>query len=112
MTSRKANRTVIRGQLRGAAISVMDALNEELNAGMPAGQLRDAAESLRALAEVLGQMESAEKLAETAEALKKQAAGLGKASKSGTDKSTAAEDEVRVGVIEIAKVLEEAETDG
>ena len=44
--------------------------------------------------------------------LKKQAAGLGKASKSGTDKSTAAEDEVRVGVIEIAKVLEEAETDG
>ena len=109
MTSRKANRAVIRGQLRGAAISVMDALNEELNAGMPAGQLRDAAESLRALAEVLGQMESAEKLAE---ALKKQAAGLGKASKSGTDKSTAAEDEVRVGVIEIAKVLEEAETDG
>ena len=109
MTSRKANRAVIRGQLKGAAISVMDALNEELNAGMPAGQLRDAAESLRALAEVLGQMESAEK---TAEALKKQAAGLGKASKSGTDKSTAAEDEVRVGVIEIAKVLEEAETDG
>ena len=48
MTSRKANRAVIRGQLRGAAISVMDALNEELNAGMPAGQLRDAAESLRA----------------------------------------------------------------
>ena len=102
MTSRKANRAVIRGQLKGAAISVMDTLNEELNAGMPAGQLRDAAESLRALAEVLGQMESAEK----------QAAGLGKASKSGTDKSTAAEDEVRVGVIEIAKVLEEAETDG
>ena len=58
MTSRKANRAVIRGQLKGAAISVMDALNEELNAGMPAGQLRDAAESLRALAEVLGQMES------------------------------------------------------
>ena len=55
MTSRKANRAVIRGQLKGAAISVMDALNEELNAGMPAGQLRDAAESLRALAEVLGQ---------------------------------------------------------
>ena len=48
----------------------------------------------------------------TERTIEKQAAGLGKASKSGTDKSTAAEDKVRVGVIEIAKVLEEAETDG
>ena len=109
MSSKRANKAVIRGQLKGAALSVMEALDAGLSEGMPMGQLRDAAESLRALAEVLGQMESAEKLAETAETLKKQTAALGKAVKAAP---AAENEETRPGIIEIARVLEEADADG
>ena len=109
MSSKRANKAVIRGQLKGAALSVMEALDAGLTEGMPMGQLRDAAESLRALAEVLGQMESAEKLAETAETLKKQTAALGKAVKAAP---AAENEEARPGIIEIARVLEEADADG
>ena len=48
---------------------------------------------------------STEKLAETAEALRKRVSGLEKESRAGE----AQEEEARAGVIEIARVLEEAE---
>ncbi len=105
MTAKKSSKAAVRSQLKGTALTVMEALDAGLNAEIPMTRLREAAEALRALAEVLGQMESAEKLAEAAEALKRQKSSSSRSAKP-------AEAERIAGVIEIARVLEEVETDG
>lgn len=105
MTARKSSKAAVRSQLKETALTVMKSLDAGLGAEAPMTRLREAAEALRALAEVLGQMESAEKLAATAEALKRQKASPGRSAPS-------TEVERIAGVIEIARVLEEVDTDG
>ena len=99
-----ARKATVRKQLRDTALAVMTSLNGAWEGDAPMERLRDGAEALKALAEVLGQLESAEKLTETAEALRKRVTGLEKERRGG-EPGEAQE----AGVIEIARVLEEAE---
>ena len=105
MGARKATKAPVRKQLKDAALAAIASLDKAWEADAPMERLRDGAEALKALAEVLGQIESAEKLAETAEALRKRVSGLEKESRAGE----AQEEDTRAGIIEIARVLEEAE---
>ena len=105
MGVKKPTKATVRKQLKDTALAAIAALDSAWAADAPMERLRDGAEALKALAEVLGQIESAEKLAETAEALRKRVSGLEKESRAGE----AQEEEARAGVIEIAGVLEEAE---
>ncbi len=105
MGVKKPTKATVRKQLKDTALAAIAALDSAWAADAPMERLRDGAEALKALAEVLGQIESAEKLAETAEALRKRVSGLEKERKAGE----AQEEEARAGVIEIARVLEEAE---
>ncbi len=105
MGVKKPTKATVRKQLKDTALAAIASLDSAWAADAPMERLRDGAEALKALAEVLGQIESAEKLAETAEALRKRVSGLEKESRAGETP----EEEARAGVIEIARVLEEAE---
>ena len=104
MGVKKPTKATVRKQLKDTALAAIASLDSAWAADAPMERLRDGAEALKALAEVLGQIESAEKLAETAEALRKRVSGLEKESRA----EEAQEEEARAGVIEIARVLEEA----
>ena len=96
MGVKKPTKATVRKQLKDTALAAIAALDSAWAADAPMERLRDGAEALKALAEVLGQ---------TAEALRKRVSGLEKESRAGE----AQEEEARAGVIEIARVLEEAE---
>ena len=66
MGVKKPTKATVRKQLKDTALAAIAALDSAWAADAPMERLRDGAEALKALAEVLGQIESAEKLAETA----------------------------------------------